>query len=259
MSRVTDAMRRTGHLAETPDVSTDDHASVLGRYTAEVNPPATEAATPAPRFEVPAAPRTEFRRPEAPARPEPVPANRSAHSVRRINGDVTGGRNSGDEVRIVDAVWALYRRKWLIATVVAVALAGAAVYNRTTTPVYEARARLLLEPNIPDVVPFRASNADQGRLDYYLTQLEVLKSQSIARKTLENSESSRRRSAAPAGPGQPAPSSTGRCSGPDRRRRKPRHQHFVQIAQCRSRGGHPERDRANLRGRASRRAPAGES
>ena len=82
-------------------------------------------------------------------------------------------------------MWALYRRKWLIATVVAVALAGAAVYNRTTTPVYEARARLLLEPNIPDVVPFRASNADQGRLDYYLTQLEVLKSQSIARKTLE--------------------------------------------------------------------------
>jgi capsular exopolysaccharide synthesis family protein len=178
-------MRRTGRLADSA-ATRDDNESVFGRYPAEANPAAAEPAAFEPLFEPPPPP-TEVHHTDAPLRSEPAPPNRSAmDQARRSNGDVTGSRHSGDEVRIVDALWALYRRKWLIAAVVAAALAGAIAYNRTAQPIYEARARLLLEPNIPDVVPFRASSADQGRLDYYLTQLEVLKSQSIARKTLEN-------------------------------------------------------------------------
>src|SRR5262245_11873310 len=97
MSRVTDAMRRAGHLADTPDTPTDDHASVFGRYAAEVNPPAAEPTIPAPRFDLPAAPRAELRRPEAPPRPDPVAANKpAAPNARRTNGDVAGGRDSGE-------------------------------------------------------------------------------------------------------------------------------------------------------------------
>ena len=57
-------------------------------------------------------------------------------------------------------------------------------YNYTAVPVFEARARLLIEPNSPEVVPFRgASMEDQGRLDYFVTQIEVLRSRGLARKS----------------------------------------------------------------------------
>jgi len=72
-----------------------------------------------------------------------------------------------------------------MALVVVAAVAVAEAYNRTTTPIYEARARLLIEPNSPDVVPFRTMSEDPGRLDYYITQLEVLRSRELIRKTLD--------------------------------------------------------------------------
>ena len=53
-------------------------------------------------------------------------------------------------------------------------------------PIFEARARLIIEPNSPEVVPFRgASIEDQGRLDYYVTQIEVLRSRALVGRTLE--------------------------------------------------------------------------
>ena len=35
------------------------------------------------------------------------------------------------------------------------------------------------------MVPFRQETEDTSRMDYYLTQLEVLRSRGLARKTLE--------------------------------------------------------------------------
>jgi capsular exopolysaccharide synthesis family protein len=93
--------------------------------------------------------------------------------------------DSGDDVHVLDIMRMLYRRRWLMTAVIAAAVAAAAAYNHFATPIYEARARLLLEPNSPEVVPFRTNTEDQGRLDYYITQLEVLRSRALGRKTLE--------------------------------------------------------------------------
>ena len=72
-----------------------------------------------------------------------------------------------------------------MAAVVAASLATALAYNRFSTRSYEARARVLVEPNSQDVAPFRLSTQDQGRVDYFVTQFEVLRSRSLARNTLE--------------------------------------------------------------------------
>ncbi len=72
-----------------------------------------------------------------------------------------------------------------MAAVIVASAATAMAYNYSVTPLYEAHARLLIEPNSPEVVPFRPLTEDQGRPDYYATQLEVLRSRALARRTLE--------------------------------------------------------------------------
>ena len=57
---------------------------------------------------------------------------------------------------IVDVIRVLYRHRWLMAGVIAAFIASAVAYNYAATPIFEARARLLIEPNSPEVVPFRA-------------------------------------------------------------------------------------------------------
>jgi polysaccharide biosynthesis transport protein len=164
MSRVTDAMRRAGQQQDEPTaVLTDDMSFVSGEDAIETPPVSI------------------------PPRREVNSTYVAAPSVRRdrtIQNEAARS-DSGDDVRIFDVLRTLFRRRWVMAAVVAVALASAAAYNRLATPIYEARARLLLAPNSPEVVPFRSLTEDQGRLDYYVTQLEVLRSRGLARRTLE--------------------------------------------------------------------------
>jgi polysaccharide biosynthesis transport protein len=164
MSRVSDAMRRAGHNDDEqpgaraegmPFVSGEDASADLSAYTAsqlETEPP--YAGPPMLR----------------PARAIPIEVTRNEAS---------------DDIRFVDVLRILHRRRWFMAAVIAASLATAVVYNLVATPIYEARARLLLEPNSPEVVPFRSLTEDQGRLDYYVTQLEVLQSRALLRRTLE--------------------------------------------------------------------------
>jgi uncharacterized protein involved in exopolysaccharide biosynthesis len=67
-----------------------------------------------------------------------------------------------------------------MAVVIGVSVASAVAYNSAAVPIFEARARLIIEPNSPEVVPFHgASVEDRGRLDYYVTQIEVLRSRPL--------------------------------------------------------------------------------
>jgi uncharacterized protein involved in exopolysaccharide biosynthesis len=90
-----------------------------------------------------------------------------------------------DEIRLQDVLRLLYRRRWVIAGIVSFSLGTAVAYNFLATPIYEARTRVLIEPAADAVVPFGASGQDLGRSDYFLTQLDVIRSQALARDTLE--------------------------------------------------------------------------
>jgi uncharacterized protein involved in exopolysaccharide biosynthesis len=91
----------------------------------------------------------------------------------------------GDDIGIQEVLRTLNRRRWLIAAVVCVALGAAVIYNATATRIYEARARVLVQPAADEVVPFRSSSEDPGRGDYFVTQLDILRSQALARQTLD--------------------------------------------------------------------------
>src|SRR4030095_3884751 len=115
-------------------------------------------------------------------------SGQSALVVRPIPGlPVTVARqDSHQDIRIRDVLQVLSRRWTLVAGIVAASLVLVAVYNSVATPIYEARARLIiLDPEARQVVPFRQETEAASRVDYYLTQLEVLRSRGLARMTLE--------------------------------------------------------------------------
>jgi polysaccharide biosynthesis transport protein len=93
--------------------------------------------------------------------------------------------DSGEDIRIRDVLQVLARQWMLMVGIVAVSLFLAAAYNALATPIYEARARLIIDPDVRQVVPFRQDAEDTSRVDYYLTQIEVLRSRGLAQKTLE--------------------------------------------------------------------------
>jgi succinoglycan biosynthesis transport protein ExoP len=94
--------------------------------------------------------------------------------------------SSGDDVRIADIASTLFRYRWLMVAVVALSIGAAIAYNYQAIPLYEAHALVIVEANTDQVVPFHGtSTEDPGRLDYYVTQMEVLRSRALASKTLE--------------------------------------------------------------------------
>jgi succinoglycan biosynthesis transport protein ExoP len=120
--------------------------------------------------------------PRMPRAVEPLVSRHRVIPIDRSRAD----SGSEEDVQIVDLLSTLFRHRWLMAIVIGVALAAALVYNSVTVPIFEARARLIIEPNSTEIVPFRgASMEDQGRLDYFVTQIEVLRSRALVHRTLE--------------------------------------------------------------------------
>jgi capsular exopolysaccharide synthesis family protein len=76
---------------------------------------------------------------------------------------------------------ALWGRRWLIAGVTAVAVIAACVYLLMAEPIYEARAKLLIDAQSPNVVSFQeVIDQNTAKLDYYETQVGILRSRSLA-------------------------------------------------------------------------------
>jgi len=91
-----------------------------------------------------------------------------------------------DEGYLQRYLGALYRRRWLALAVFALVVVAAIGYLLVATPVYEAYVRVLIQPDNPNVVSFKeVIQGDESKLEYYQTQLEILRSRSLARKTLD--------------------------------------------------------------------------
>ena len=91
-----------------------------------------------------------------------------------------------DEGNLQRYLGALYRRRWLGLAVFALVVVSAIGYLLVATPVYEAYVRVLVQPDNPNVVSFKeVIQGDESKLEYYQTQLEILHSRSLARKTLD--------------------------------------------------------------------------
>jgi polysaccharide biosynthesis transport protein len=89
-----------------------------------------------------------------------------------------------EQPHLLDYVRILLRRKFIVLLVFVVVMAGAVGYLYTVTPVYEAKARLLIEvrgPNAATGEPVDQSEMQQG---YYQTHYQLLQSRDLAKKTI---------------------------------------------------------------------------
>jgi succinoglycan biosynthesis transport protein ExoP len=92
-----------------------------------------------------------------------------------------------EDVHILDYVKVLYKRRRLAVTVFLLVLLGTTAYTLMARPMFQAKVRLLIEAEEPNVVNFKeVISEDQAKTDYYTTQYNILQSRSLARKTLES-------------------------------------------------------------------------
>ena len=83
----------------------------------------------------------------------------------------------------------LLKRKWLITTIVATVLLLVAVQSFTTTPLYRATARVQIDPESANVLPYKDVYESDERYAstaiYFQTQLEILQSRALARRVVD--------------------------------------------------------------------------
>ena len=90
------------------------------------------------------------------------------------------------EVHLMDYVRVLYKRRWLAITAFLVVVVSVVVYTYTQTPIYAAKAQLMIEPENQNVVSFKeVLEQDKSTTDYYQTQYKILQSRKLARDTIE--------------------------------------------------------------------------
>jgi polysaccharide biosynthesis transport protein len=92
-----------------------------------------------------------------------------------------------DEVNLADYAKALYKRRWVAATVFLIVFISAVVYTFMATPIFEAQTQLLIEIADPNIVAFKeVIEEGQPNPDYYQTQYNILGSRALARRTIES-------------------------------------------------------------------------
>jgi len=129
----------------------------------------------APRLELASEPHSPLTENTSPSRYSPQPSGES------------DGSAVGDEPPLLDYVRVLYKRRWTAATSFLVVFLWVVVYTFTAAPIYEARVRLLIEAENPNVLNFQqVVDEGQARSDYYQTQYDLLQSRSLARRTLDS-------------------------------------------------------------------------
>ena len=86
---------------------------------------------------------------------------------------------------VLDYLRILSKRRWTASSVFLITVIGVAVYTWTITPVYEATAKLMIEDERPRVVVFKdAIDQDRDKIDYQQTQVAILQSRGLAKRTL---------------------------------------------------------------------------
>src|SRR5204863_5753107 len=87
---------------------------------------------------------------------------------------------------LVDYLRVLHKRRWTAATAFLIVLATVTTYTFTATSIYEARTRLLIEADGPNVINFvEVVDEQRAKADYYQTQYNILQSRLLARKTID--------------------------------------------------------------------------
>src|SRR5688500_5723666 len=94
---------------------------------------------------------------------------------------------AADEVHLADYANALYKRRWIAATLFLLVFISAVVSTFMTSPIFDARTRMLIEIADPNVVAFKeVIEEGQPNPDYYQTQYCILRCRALARRTIDS-------------------------------------------------------------------------
>jgi exopolysaccharide transport family protein len=91
-----------------------------------------------------------------------------------------------EQPHLLDYLRVLLRRKYLAVLVFSIVIFGAIAYLRATAPVYEARARLIIEARTPDAAGPVGQPSDQSKIQQdFQTHYQLLQSRNLARRTID--------------------------------------------------------------------------
>ena len=95
--------------------------------------------------------------------------------------------SSDSDLSLVHYLQILYRRRYAAVSAFVIVFLGVTLYTVTSTRIYEASTRILIERDTPNVVSFQEV-LDQGAQtdDYYETQYAILRGRGLARRTIDS-------------------------------------------------------------------------
>jgi succinoglycan biosynthesis transport protein ExoP len=113
----------------------------------------------------------------------PLPAVRGNELL--VDASTAAGRATETQ-NVFDYVRAVWERRAIVASIWIAVTAAAVVYCFVATPLYEATAQLIIEPENPNVLSFKAVIEEEtSKSDYYATQYQLLRSRTLVRTTLD--------------------------------------------------------------------------
>ena len=90
------------------------------------------------------------------------------------------------EIDLRDYLGVIMKRRWTIITCFVIIVVTVAIATLTTTPIYRATIKLIIEKENPNVVSIQeVMSVDASGTDYYQTQYKIIESRSIAREVIE--------------------------------------------------------------------------
>jgi len=126
--------------------------------------------------------------PQAPPKDSTGLAGPNPYGTYGPQGTFRGYGSSGDdgETHLVDYLRTIYKHRWVAITAFTLIFVYMAIRTYTATPIYEGRAQLLVESVNPSIVNFKeVVQQDNYNYDFYPTQYAILKSRSLARRTID--------------------------------------------------------------------------
>ena len=96
------------------------------------------------------------------------------------------GQQHGAHDTVMTHVRTVYRWRWPAASAFLAVVLAAALYVLTATPIYAGRVQILIQPENPNIVSFKeVLQQEKGTNEYYQTQYTVLRSRTLARRTID--------------------------------------------------------------------------
>ncbi|MEW6667869.1 MAG: polysaccharide biosynthesis tyrosine autokinase [Thermodesulfobacteriota bacterium] len=91
-----------------------------------------------------------------------------------------------EQIDLREYLRVILKRRWTLITVFAVTVITVTIHAFTATPIYEAKTRLIIDRENPNVVSIQEVMAvDASGTDYYQTQYKIIESRAVAREVIK--------------------------------------------------------------------------